>query len=51
MNILIIEDEIGIVNFLKQGLEEEGFTITTAKNGQAGLEKATHQLFDLILIM
>jgi two-component system response regulator ArlR len=50
MHLLIIEDEIGIVNFLKQGLEEEGFSITTANNGMEGLEKATHQSFDLILL-
>jgi DNA-binding response OmpR family regulator len=50
MNILIIEDEIGIVNFLKQGLEEEGFFITTAIDGKEGFEKATHQSFDLILL-
>ncbi|MCO6176312.1 response regulator transcription factor [Flavobacterium sp. NRK F10] len=50
MNILIVEDEIGILNFLQQGLEEEGFTITTAINGVEGLEKALHSSFDLILL-
>jgi DNA-binding response OmpR family regulator len=50
MNILIVEDEIGISNFLKQGLEEEGFSITTASNGAEGLEKALHSSFDLILL-
>lgn len=50
MNILIVEDEIGISNFLKQGLEEEGFSITTASNGAEGLEKALQSSFDLILL-
>ncbi len=50
MNILIVEDEIGILNFLQQGLEEEGFSITTATNGEEGLEKALHSSFDLILL-
>ena len=27
MNILVAEDEIGISNFLKQGLEEENYTV------------------------
>jgi len=33
MKILLVEDEIGISNFLKQGLEEEGFEMTLAFNG------------------
>lgn len=50
MNILIIEDEKGIVNFLKQGLEEEGYTVSSAFNGAEGLELATNHPFDLILL-
>ena len=37
MHIAIIEDEIGITNFLKQGLEEEGYNVTIAHNGEDGL--------------
>ena len=48
--ILIIEDEIGISNFLTQGLEEEGFVITVANNGISGLELATSSKPNLILI-
>jgi two-component system response regulator ArlR len=40
MHILIVEDEKGIVDLLKQGLEEEGFIISTATNGKDGLEIA-----------
>ncbi len=50
MHILIVEDEIGISNFLKQGLEEENFTVSTANNGTDGLEKALHSNIDLILL-
>lgn len=50
MKILIIEDEIGIVNFLKQGLEEEGYSVTSACNGADGLELAINNTFDLILL-
>ena len=50
MHILIIEDEIGIVQFLKQGLEEEGYQITTAFDGLIGLELAQNKNFDLILL-
>lgn len=50
MHILIVEDEVGIVQFLQQGLEEEGFTITTAPDGATGLELAQSGNFDLILL-
>ncbi|HLO73381.1 MAG TPA: response regulator transcription factor [Flavobacterium sp.] len=50
MHILIVEDEKGIVDFLKQGLEEEGFTISTAADGKDGLEKALSLPVDLILL-
>lgn len=50
MHILIIEDEIGIVQFLQQGLEEEGYEITTAFDGLIGLELAQNENFDLILL-
>jgi DNA-binding response OmpR family regulator len=33
MHILIVEDEAGIVQFLKQGLEE-GYIVSTATDGQ-----------------
>lgn len=50
MHILIVEDELGIVQFLKQGLEEEGYEITTASDGLIGFELAQSQQFDLILL-
>ena len=50
MHILIVEDEKGIVDFLKQGLEEEGFTISTATNGKDGLEMALSLPIDLVLL-
>lgn len=50
MHILIVEDEKGIVDFLKQGLEEEGFTVSTAFNGKDGLDKVQSLKIDLILL-
>lgn len=50
MNILIVEDEIGIIQFLQQGLEEEGYVITTASDGLMGLELFKKHHFDLILL-
>lgn len=50
MHILIVEDEKGIVDFLQQGLEEEGYTISTAFNGEDGLKKALELQVDLVLL-
>ena len=50
MKILIIEDEIGIDNFLKQGLEEEGYEVLVAHDGKTGLELAFNQKIDLLLL-
>jgi DNA-binding response OmpR family regulator len=50
MHILIIEDEKGIVDFLKQGLEEENYTVSTAFDGVDGLQKALELPVDLILL-
>jgi two-component system, OmpR family, response regulator ArlR len=50
MKILLVEDEKGISNFLKQGLEEEGYEIHLAEDGQMGLELATSLNPDLILL-
>lgn len=50
MKILIVEDEEGISNFLKQGLEEEGFTVFVAADGLKALEVAKTESPDLILL-
>jgi DNA-binding response OmpR family regulator len=50
MRILLIEDEIGIVNLIKQGLEEANYRVDVARDGQAGLEMAQEQNYNLILL-
>jgi len=50
MHILLVEDEPGIVNFLKQGLEEESFTVSLATDGPTGLQLALTNQHDLILL-
>jgi two-component system response regulator ArlR len=50
MKILIVEDEHGIANFLKQGLEEEGYEILVANDGKKGYEISQSQKIDLILL-
>lgn len=50
MHLLIVEDEAGIVQFLQQGLEEEGYEITSASDGLMGFELTQNENFDLILL-
>ncbi|WP_215224974.1 response regulator transcription factor [Echinicola shivajiensis] len=50
MKMLIIEDEPGIVKFLKQGFEEEGYMVESASDGTKGLDMAVSTDFDIILL-
>lgn len=49
-HILIVEDEEGIVQFLKQGLEEEGYLVSAANDGKEGLKLFQNDKFDLLLL-
>lgn len=50
MRLLLVEDEPGISNFLKQGLEEELYIVDVADNGKNGLELALTGDYDLLLL-
>ena len=50
MKILIIEDDIKIINFLKKGLEEECYSVDFSTNGDEGLYLASVNEYDLILL-
>jgi two-component system, OmpR family, alkaline phosphatase synthesis response regulator PhoP len=49
-SILIIEDEEALRSTLSSRLRGEGYVVDTAKDGIDGLEKATDQPFDLIIL-
>lgn len=48
--ILIVEDEIGMLNGLKDNLEFESYEVDTASEGKTGLEKVLHNRYDLIVL-
>lgn len=50
MRILIVEDEKKVASFIKKGLEEEYFSVDIAYNGKEGLEYATNEEYDLLLL-
>ena len=47
--ILVIDDEISIVEMLSAFLEEEGFQVMTAYNGQEGLERLANALAAVVV--
>ncbi len=52
MRLLVVEDETSIANFIRDGLEEEGFAVDVASNGKKGLELALDNIdeYDVILL-
>jgi two-component system phosphate regulon response regulator PhoB len=48
--ILIVEDEASVAGFIKTGLEDEGYSVTLANNGNAGWKELQANIFDLILL-
>ena len=50
MNLLIIEDDKDILSFLKRGLEEEGYNVATAENGEIGEYKAIENIYDVLIV-
>ncbi len=50
MKILLVEDDKHIVGFLKRGLEEEGYIVEAAYDGEEGLSLAQDEGFDLIIL-
>ena len=50
MRILVIEDEPRILEFLRLGLEAEGFRVDAADDGAAGLCLALAEPFELVVL-
>ncbi|MFH0892564.1 MAG: response regulator transcription factor [Candidatus Falkowbacteria bacterium] len=50
MRILIVEDEVEILNFLKKSLENECYVVDAAKDGEKGSFLARTNHYDLIIL-
>jgi len=50
MKILVVEDEHKIANSIKQGLEQENYTVDVAYNGEDGLDLAVTEEYDVIIL-
>jgi DNA-binding response OmpR family regulator len=49
-NVVLIEDEPGIVDFVDRGLTARGFTVRAALDGDAGLDLALSEHVDLVVL-
>ena len=50
MNILLIEDEQSVADFIKRGLMAEGWTVSHAIDGETGIKMVADDDYDLILL-
>lgn len=50
MQILVVEDEKKVAGFIQRGLEEEGYSVEVAYDGEEGVKKASDKAYDLILM-
>jgi len=48
--ILVVEDEKSLATALELRLQREGYKVTIAYNGKAGLEEITHKAYDVVLL-
>lgn len=48
--ILLVEDEVHVVSFIKKGLTEENFEVSVALNGDTGTTMALNNNYDLIIL-
>jgi len=50
MRLLVVEDEKKVSSFIKKGLEEEGYAVDVASDGETGLQMALDRVHDLIIL-
>ena len=48
--ILIVEDEAALATTLKDRLRKEGYAVNVARDGNSGMEMATREPFDLLIL-
>lgn len=50
MKILVVEDEVKVAGFLKKGLEENGYVVEVAYDGQMGEKLGLRNHYDLMIL-
>ncbi len=50
LSILVVEDQEDVVDVIRRGLEQAGHAVTAASSGEEGLERASIDSFDVIVL-
>lgn len=50
MKILVVEDDKKVAKFIKRGLEEEGYEVDTAHDGEEGYQKILDGSYGLVIL-
>jgi DNA-binding response OmpR family regulator len=50
MRVLVVEDELKLAAVLRRGLQEQGYAVDVANDGEEGLLLAEQETYDLILL-
>ena len=50
MNILLVEDEQAVADFLRRGLKAEGWVVTHAGDGESALDLLASESFDVVVL-
>ncbi len=50
MRLLLVEDEVDIQSFLRRSLEEAGYTVESAHDGQSAERLAVENTFDILIV-
>jgi len=49
MRVLLVEDDLELAEYVRKGLEEEGYVVQVSFDGAAGLKAAELTAFDIIV--
>ncbi len=49
-NVLVVDDEFGIVEVIEVALQDAGYRVLTAVDGRLGLERLAQERVDLVLL-
>jgi DNA-binding response OmpR family regulator len=50
MRVLVVEDEVGLADLLREGLTDEGFAVDVMRTGVDGLWAATQHPYDVVVL-
>src|SRR5690242_18092051 len=50
MRILLVEDDLDLAQFIRKGLKEEQYAVDFAADGEAGMDLALANPYDLVIL-